>query len=328
MRLAATLLSIRCNAYEIVSPNSLVLSNSVNMLIFYLSVPFETLNTTLSTLPLPLYNPVLDGDILRNSASFAYDHVPPLVAPIDILLGCNTDEGMSQAIGGQVDVENTAFFAEILTVVLGLSGTMVADVLTLWPENAQYPPYSEPMSLDWPALTATVGVPSGNQTRRFYGFVNDVVMHAGRRFTAQNWAKLTGKNAYSYRWDVDPSRIPLVYTPGLGVGFAQHGADVAFQFGIPENYSQISIPIPDVPAMRNVSFAMQAHFIAFANTGNPNDQHLAWIPKWPAYTEGQKQNFVYNATLQDTLNLHIENDDYRADQLEWLNERWAFVSKL
>jgi hypothetical protein len=27
--------------------------------------------------------------------------------------------------------------------------------------------------------------------------------------------------------------------------------------------------------------------------------------------------------LQDTLNLHVEDDDYRADQLQWANERWA-----
>lgn len=138
-----------------------------------------------------------------------------------------------------------------------------------------------------------MGVASGNQTRRLYGFVNDVVMHAGRGFTAQNRAKLTGKSAYSYCWDVDPSRIPLVYTPGLGIGFAQHGADVSFQFGIPEYYPQqcpISILIPDVPAMRNVSYAMQVHFVSFSNSGDPNAHHLSWIPQWPAYEEGQEQN--------------------------------------
>jgi carboxylesterase type B len=272
---------------------------------------------------------MVDGDILRSSPSFAYDHNPPLVAPIDMLLGCNSDEGMSAALGAQVVVENTAFFAYILTALLGFNDTMLAEALALWPEDAQYPPYSEPMSIDWPALTATVGVASGNQTRRLYGFINDVVIHVGRRYTAQNWAKVTGKSAYSYRWDVDPSRIPRVYTPGLGVGFAQHGADVSFQFGIPEYYPQqypISIPIPDVPAMRNVSYAMQAHFIAFAVTGDPNAHHVGRIPKWSAYTDREQKNFVYNATLQNMLNLHVEDDDYRADQLQWVNERWCRIS--
>ena len=156
-------------------------------------------------------------------------------------------------------------------------------------------------------------------------------MHAGRRYTAQSSAKITGKSTYSYRWDVDPSRIPLVYTPGLGVGFAEHGADVSFQFGIPQYYPQqypIAVPIPDVTAMRNVSYAMQVHFVAFAATGDPNAHNLRWIPNWPAYTERQQHNFVYNATLQNTLGLHVEEDDYRADQLQWVNARWPFMNKL
>ena len=99
---------------------------------------------------------MVDGDMLRNSPSFAYDHVPPLVAPIDVLLGCNSDEGMSQALGGQVDIDNTDEFAYALTLEFGFNSTMLAEVLALWPEDAQYPPYSEPMSIDWPALTATV----------------------------------------------------------------------------------------------------------------------------------------------------------------------------
>ena len=274
---------------------------------------------------------MVDGDILRNDPTFAFNHVPPLVAPVDMLLGCNSDDGMSIPIGGQVDVPNTAFFEYILTAVLGANDTLAAEALALWPEDVQYPPYSEPMSLDWPAITATVGITSGNQTRRFYGFVNDVVMHAGRRLTAQNWANFTGKSAYSYRWDVDPSRIPLVYTPGLGVGFAQHGADLSYQFGIPEYYPQqypITIPIPEVPAMRVVSYAMQVHWIAFAATGDPNAHHLDWIPNWPVYTEGQQQNFVYNATLQDTLDMHVEEDDYRADQLQWVNEKWRYINNI
>ena len=223
---------------------------------------------------------MLDSDTLRNSPSFAYDHSPPLITPIDMLLGCNSVEGMSEALGAQVVVDNTLIFAYILTALLGFNDTMLAEALALWPEDAQYLPYSEPMTIDWPALTATMCVASGNQTR-LYGFINDVVTHAGRRFIAQSWAKLTGKNAYSYLWDVDPSRIPLAYTPGLGVGFAQQGADVSFQFGIPGYYPQqylIAIPIPGVPAMRNARYAMQVHFVAFAATGDPNAYHISWIP--------------------------------------------------
>jgi hypothetical protein len=76
---------------------------------------------------------MLDGDILRNSPSFAYEHSPPLIAPVDMLLGCNSDEGMSEALGAQVVVNNTALFND----------TMLAEALALWPEDVQYSPYSE-----------------------------------------------------------------------------------------------------------------------------------------------------------------------------------------
>jgi carboxylesterase type B len=273
------------------------------------------------------FQPMLDGDFVRNSPSVAYNHKPALVAPVDILIGCNTDEGMSEALGAQIAIDTSQEFAAVLTAAFGFSPDMVQDILTLWPEDAQYPPYSEPMSIDWPALTAALGIKSGNQTRRIYGFINDYAMHAGRRLTAQSWPKLTGKKAYSFRWDTDPTRLPLVYTPGLGVGFAEHGAELSFEFGLPYVSGSPYPPIPDVPAMRNVSYAMQVHFISFANYGDPNKHGVKWIPQWPAYTQTSNQNFVYNATLDDTLNLHVEKDDYREPQLAWLNARWGYMGK-
>lgn len=77
--------------------------------------------------------------------------------------------------------------------------------------------------------------------------------------------------------------------------------------------------------MGSVSYAMQTHFIAFAATGDPNAHHVKWIPKWPAYADGT-QNFVYNATLADTLNLHVEQDDFRSEQMSWFNARWRLLN--
>ncbi|KFY12536.1 hypothetical protein V491_06748 [Pseudogymnoascus sp. VKM F-3775] len=290
-------------------------------------LPFETLNKTITNLPAGLlsFQPTLDGDILRNSPSFAYAQNPPLIAPVDIITGCNTDEGMSEALGAQTPFNTTAQVENFLTASLGINSTVTNEILRLYPEDGQYPPYSQPMTLDWPTLTAALGIQSGTQTRRVYGIINDYVMMAGRRLTAASWAPLTGKKAYSFRWDVDPSRLPLVYTPGLGVGFAEHGAELSFEFRLPYVSGSPYPPIPDVPAMRNVSYAMQAHFVAFAATGDPSAHHLPWIPKWPVYTD-RTQNFVYNATLDDTLNLHVEKDDFRSEQISWFNARWAYLN--
>ncbi|KFY81758.1 hypothetical protein V500_11118 [Pseudogymnoascus sp. VKM F-4518 (FW-2643)] len=258
-------------------------------------LPFETLNKTITDLPagLATFLPTLDGDIIRNSPSFAYAQNPPLIAPVDIITGCNTDEGMSEALSAQTPFNTSAEVENYLTAGLGVDTTVANEILALYPEDGQYPPYSQPMSLDWPALTAALGIQSGTQTRRVYGIINDFAMMAGRRLTASSWTPLTGKKAYSFRWDVDPSRIPLVYTPGLGVGFAEHGAELSFEFRLPYVSGSPYPPIPDVPAMRNVSYAMQAHFVAFAATGDPNSHHVEWIPKWPVYA-GSTQNFVQN----------------------------------
>ena len=201
----------------------------------FMAVPFETLNKTITNLPAVLlgFQPMLDGDIIRNSPSFAYAQNPPLIAPVDIITGCNTDEGMSEALGSQTPFNTSAEVENFLTAGLGVDCTVANEILALYPEDGQYPPYSQPMTLDWPALTAALGIQSGTQTRRVYGIINDFAMMAGRRLTAASWTPLTGKKAYSFRWDVDPSRIPLVYTPGLGVGFAEHGAELSFEFRLP-----------------------------------------------------------------------------------------------
>ncbi|KFY42676.1 hypothetical protein V495_04385 [Pseudogymnoascus sp. VKM F-4514 (FW-929)] len=315
------------SSFGVGSGNPVNAQSSYNALTNDTGLPFETLNKTITNLPAGLasFQPILDGDIIRNSPSFAYAQSPPLIAPVDIITGCNTDEGMSEALGAQTPFNTTAEVENFLTAGLGVDTDIANEILALYPENGQYPPYSQPMTLDWPALTAALGIQSGTQTRRVYGIINDFAMMSGRRLTAASWTPLTGKKAYSFRWDVDPTRIPLVYTPGLGVGFAEHGAELSFEFRLPYVSGSPYPPIPDVPAMKNVSYAMQAHFVAFAATGDPNAHHVNWIPKWPAYADSTR-NFVYNATLDDTFNLHVEKDDFRSEQISWFNARWAYLN--
>ncbi|KAK5736844.1 hypothetical protein LTR17_007169 [Elasticomyces elasticus] len=146
---------------------------------------------------------------------------------------------------------------------------------------------------------------------------------AGRRKTVDEWARFGGQ-AYSFRFDTDASRFPLVYTPGLGSGFAQHGAELSWEFRLPYVSSTPYPPLPNITAMQNVSYAMQATWASFASTGSPNHHGLGWIPYWPTYSNGSK-NFVFNGTLNNTLNLHIEDDDFRKEGIKWMNERWSLL---
>lgn len=76
--------------------------------------------------------------------------------------------------------------------------------------------------------------------------------------------------------------------------------------------------------MKKVAYAMQATYLSFAATLSPNNHGLDWIPEWPEYSVSQS-NFVYNATLDDTLNLHVEKDNWREEQMEWFIERWEWL---
>lgn len=168
-----------------------------------------------------------------------------------------------------------------------------------------------------------MGQPSGSQARRACGILGDYLVTSGRRLTASLWPSTSaGHTAYSYRFDTDVSTFPLVYTAGLGVGFSQHGAELSYQFRIPYVSPTPYPPLPNVTAMQQVSYAMQAQWVSFAATGSPNGHGLSWVPYWPSYDEAN-ENFVFNGTLGNILNLHVEKDDYRSEGIDWFNALWV-----
>ena len=281
------------------------------------------LNATLAATQSPA--PIIDGDFLRTLPTQAFFHDPPLLAPVDIITGCNSDEAIG--LGIQLPYNSSDLLAVAIESIAGVNSTIANIILDLYPVDAPSPPYSLPMSVDWIALTAAIGIVSGTQTRRAYAIFTDLYMMAGRRMTAKSWPKIfPNKKAYSYRWDTDPTTIPLVYTPGLGVGFAQHGAELSWEFRLPYVSGSPYPPLPKIPAMQKESYAMQAQWISFAATGNPNAHGLWWIPRWDPYGAGAAaRNMVYNATLGDVLNLHIEDDDFRSDAIGWINDNWQVL---
>lgn len=277
-------------------------------------MPFEALNSSLSNLQ--TFLPTVDGDFIQDSLpkQFANNQI----APISLVLGGTSDEGI---FFGPNTYNTTDQLAAALGAV-GINNTVGQELLQLYPLDGPNPPYSVDNSVDWIGETASVGVPSGIQTRRSYAILGDLVFIAGRRKMAAGWKSATGKRAYSFRFDTDPTRFPLVVTPGLGVGFAQHGSDLSWQFRLPYTSPTPYPPIPDVSAMKKESYAMQAAWISFAATGDPNRHGLRWISHWPSYENGRPINFVFNATLENYLNLHVERDDYRKEGIAFINNLW------
>lgn len=278
-------------------------------------MPFEALNSSLSNLQ--TFLPTVDGDFIQDSLpkQFANNQI----APINLVLGGTSDEGL---FFGPNTYNTTDQLAAALEAVTGRNDTVGQELLQLYPLEGPNPPYSVDNSVDWIGETASVGVPSGIQTRRSYAILGDLVFIAGRRKMAAGWKSATGKRAYSFRFDTDPTRFPLVVTPGLGVGFAQHGSDLSWQFRLPYTSPTPYPPIPDVSAMKKESYAMQVAWISFAATGDPNRHGLRWISHWPSYERGRPINFVFNATLENNLNLHVERDDYRKEGIAFINNLW------
>jgi carboxylesterase type B len=149
---------------------------------------------------------------------------------------------------------------------------------------------------------------------------------SGRRLTAQRWNEATGgAPVYSYRFDTDVRRFPLYNQPnGNGLGFAEHASDLSYDFRLPYASYTPYLPLLNVTALHNVSYALQATWISFAATNSPNHHGLDWVPQWPEYN-ASRQNFVYNGTIDNTLNLHVEDDTFREAQIGWWMDHWGYL---
>ena len=175
---------------------------SVNTLQCLKDLPFSTLNRTVFDQNQgQAFGPVIDGDLYRSYPYVAFKNVR--LPPINIITGCNSDEGMS--LGGQTAANTTEELAQYLERGLKINSTFADQLMSLYPIDAPAPPFSLPLDFNWPNATASVGLYSGNQTRRSYCIFTDKSVMAGRRKTANDWASFGG-HAYSFRWDTDPSR--------------------------------------------------------------------------------------------------------------------------
>ncbi|KAI9753434.1 MAG: ubiquitin-binding protein cue5 [Chaenotheca gracillima] len=303
--------------------NSTGCGDSANSLQCLREAPFEKLNASFfgNTEGMGAL-PVIDGDFIQDSSINQWND--KAVAPVNIIAGCNADEGVSI---GQTTANTTSELSDAIRALLPINASDAKQLLELYPLDAPSPPSSVPMDFDWINATAAAGVQSGIQTRRSYAVGGDYVFIASRRKTTADWSRITGKKAYSFRFDTDPTRFPITNTTlnyGLGVGFAMHGSELSYEFRLPYIAKTPYPPLPNITSMQRDSYAMQAQWISFAATGSPNHHNLSWIPYWPSYDE-KPVNFVYNATADNKLNLHVEKDDFRKAGIDWLNARWSYL---
>ena len=136
-------------------------------------MPFATLNSSAFA-----HNggsgfyPIIDGDFLKNGPVYQFKNGK--LAPIDIIIGCNSDEGLSVgAVYFDVASNTSEQVAAVIEGYMGINSTGAQELLDLYPEGEPSPPYSQPMNIDWIGAMNAIGHNAGPQSRRLYAILGD-----------------------------------------------------------------------------------------------------------------------------------------------------------
>lgn len=269
------------------------------------SVPFNTLNATMDG---NIYNTagfgvVTDGDFVQDYGSVQLKRGQ--FAKVPIIIGDNSDEGASFAPYG---INTTEQFEASLS---SLPEAHRKKILQAYPDDLRV------------NVIQTLGDqrPSprfGHQFRRVATYIGDYFFIAQGRQTAQTWAA-RGLPAYKFRFNADQK----VFPPELRVN---HYREIPFVFRNIDGHGFRPDIKPFTGQGRNyidLAYFMSSTWASFIHDMDPN----TWkgrsekIPKWPKYTIGNPQNFVFEANVTN----HPERDIFRKEGMDLINSNAASV---
>jgi para-nitrobenzyl esterase len=225
------------------------------------------------------FQPVVDGHYIPNHP---YDPVAPaLSAKIPMMIGTNKDETILFFRQGSEEVFSLdeEGMRSRLFPILRERTNHVVDVYHHSRPNAS------PADI-YIAITTAL-------------FMWNVAITLAERKVALNAAPI-----YMYLFAYE-SEVPVSAKTHYPMK-AAHAMEVAFKFDHPDNN-------PDAgkrPERYQVANNMSAAWAAFARSSNPNH---AGIPKWPAYTLGQRATMILDSECK------LVNDPYQEERLVWLS---------
>ncbi|KAL4759712.1 putative triacylglycerol lipase (LipA) [Aspergillus foveolatus] len=218
------------------------------------------------------------------------------LAKVPILLGSNTDEGVSFGTTG-VDTDEDCVAQLISSKRWVLTKEQATELIAYYPDDPIGSPYGWG-NVTWPE--------KGLMYKRYSSMAGDITMAAPRRLLAETMAKYE-KPVYSYRWDV----AALNTTSTIGVN---HFAEIPFVFANPvQNITKLGED-PSRLELANLAARMWASFVTDLD---PNGHGIVNIPEWPQYsTSISPSNFVFRLPRNES---YVEADDYRVDGIAYLN---------
>ncbi|KAJ0422605.1 Alpha/Beta hydrolase protein [Aspergillus carlsbadensis] len=224
------------------------------------------------------------------------------LAKVPILLGTNTDEGVSFGTTG-VDTDEECIAQLISSKRWVLTEDQATELITYYPNDPTVGcPYGWG-NVTWPAR--------GLMYKRYSSMAGDITMDAPRRLLAQTMAQYK-KPVYSYRWDVPA----LNETSNIGVS---HFAEIPFVFANPvQNFTKLG----GDPARLELANLAARMWTSFVVDLDPNDHGVSDIAQWPRYpsksssTKAKPSNFVFRLPRGES---YVEDDTYREEGMAYLN---------
>ncbi|KAH8172559.1 carboxylesterase family protein [Sarocladium implicatum] len=268
-----------------------------------------------STAPFPTWWPSIDGDFIVRPPDWQLQigHFSPKISSI---VGANNDEGLVSANLYAQGVETEEDLQQVLKKLFPAArDSVLQEVLDAYPADGPSPPYSLPTPDDrFCEAMIEAGLPCPGQYRRVAAIVGDYAQIGARRVQARGYSA-GGAKVYSYRFDTNPTSIPIVLN-GITPGFATHSSEYAYFFGFPPNYNlnNLNPTVPNVTSHLALSRGIVDKLVAYIATGDPNKAKVPGFPRWPLYSNDSPKNMVFNATeSDDKLNVHIEADTWRKE---------------
>ena len=217
------------------------------------------------------FNPVIDG-INLPAGPFA-PAAPAISSHVPLMIGTNKDEmTLFFALAPWMEGMDDAGLGERVQMFVGERGNWLIE------QYKRARPYDSP-----PDLMMAIATDAGMRIPSLTIADRKVALKGAPVFV------------YLFTWE----------TPVLGGRLkSPHALEIPFVFDTLE-----SAPLTgDSPARFALADKMMRTWLAFARSGNPNNDAIA---RWPAYSEGERPTMIFDNEC------HVVNDPYRQERLAW-----------